>query len=199
MTAILLYIKHHCPWVWGAIEWLNGWLFGLLYGDMDEVAARILAERSARGLELSLVKGGDIAGLALFLQSQPGEYLRCFAPHDFDEGTLARLLRNRAFLMMKASNGAQGGIVGYFFLRCFFVGRAFHGFLVGKGHEGAGIGAAMMACNAAICARKGLRLFSTVSEDNVASRKASERVSDILTAKRLGNGYMLIEWGAKAT
>ncbi len=185
--------------MWRLIEWLNGWLFLLFYGKMDETTAPILKGHTSKGFDFSLVAKDDITELARFLQSQPAEHMRYFKPHDFHESTLKRLHENKAFVMMKVRDTTDNRVVGYFFLRCFCVGKAFHGFVVGKGNEGRGMGTAMMACNVEICRRKGLRLFSTASAENEASLKASGKISDIHTTKQLNNGYMLIEWSVKTT
>ncbi len=194
MTALLIYLKHHCPRLWLTIESLNSLLFSLRYGRAESVAASELAALADGDIRLSLVEEGDIAALARLLQHQPEDYLRYFHPHAFSEQELRRLLSSRAFIMMKATLTRDGTMAGYCFLRCFCVGKAFHGFLVGKGYDGHGIGAAMMKANKAICRRLRLRLCSTVSSRNIASLRASEKASSILSKTQLRDGYMLIEW-----
>ncbi len=194
MTALLIYLKHHCPRLWLTIEWANSLLFSLRYRRADSIAAAELQTLADGGIRLSLVEEGDITVLARLLQRQPEDYLRYFHPHPFTEHELRRLLRSRAFIMMKATLTRDGTMAGYCFLRCFCVGKAFHGFLVGKGYEGHGIGAAMMKANKAICRRLRLRLYSTVSSRNIASLRASEKAASIVSKTPLRDGYMLIEW-----
>ncbi len=199
MTALFLYVKHHCRWLWNAIEWMNGWIFHVLYGNVDSVAREELKCVEATEYSFILVSRSDISCLSRFLREQADERLEYFRPHDFDEDTLGRLLRNKAFLMMMVQNKADSSVVGYFFLRCFFVGKAFHGFLVDKDWEGRGIGSTMMNINMNICRKKRLRLFSTVSQENKASMRASEKVCHVKSRRPLNNGYMLVEWGAQTT
>ncbi len=199
MTSLFLFVKHHCQWLWSAIEWTNGWIFHVLYGNVGSVAREALKGVDTAEYSFALVSHSDISRLSRFLREQADERLEYFRPHDFDEDTLGRLLKNKAFLMMMAQDKMDSSVVGYFFLRCFFVGRAFHGFLVSKHWEGRGIGSTMMSVNMDICRRKRLRLFSTVSPENRASMHASEKVCHAISRRPLNNGYLLIEWGAQTT
>ncbi len=198
MTSFWLFIKHHFSWIWRLIENVNARFFALRYGDIKVYASGVLEELSTKDIIFSLVKMEDIEELSNFLKSQPQQYVKNFQPHDFDVKTLERLLKNMAFVMMKAKDFTSEKFLGYFFLRCFCIGKAFHGFIVDNGEKKRGIGTKMMSINMAICQKKNLRLFSTVSKENMASIVASNKACEILSKKALKNDYLLIEWGPKA-
>lgn len=193
MTSLLIYIKHRFPWIWNAVEWINGRLFTLLYPKLAECVDEVLGECRCDKVEFSAVTSDDIAALSEFRHSQRYEYLSYFDPHPFDAATLTRLLGNRSFAMMKITSRTDGHIVGYFFLRCFFIGKAFHGLIVDERCTNRGLGTAMWALSSRICSKLGLRMFATVSERNAASLTSARNATEVEVAGRLSNGYLLIE------
>ena len=193
MTSLLIFIKHRCPWIWRMVERVNGHLFALRCPEFGETVAGVLDGFALDGFRFSTVSEGDIVPLSEFLKGQPAERLEHFDPHGFDCATLHRLHENPAFAMMKIADSRDGRIVGYFFLRCFFVGRAFHGLVADSGCAGRGLGAAMWSVSARICAQSGLRMLATVSERNAASLASARRGSEVTVVERLADGYVLIE------
>ena len=55
-------------------------------------------------------------------------------------------------------------IIGYHFLRCFCIGRAFHGLIVDPLFSGQGIGAQMWRIAYQIAQQQGITLFATISD-----------------------------------
>ena len=193
MTSLLLWFKHRAPWLWRAVEWANGRLFGLRYPAFREQAAAVLAQHGAHGaFRFAPVTEADLAALSDFLTRQPERARRHFDPHGFDPATLQRLYRNRAFAMMQVTRQPEGEVVGYFFLRGFFVGRAFHGLLVDESAAGCGIGRTMWALSARICAAGGLKMYATVSQTNLPSLNSARRGTEVTVVETLANGYLLI-------
>lgn len=186
-------LKKRCPPVWRMVEWGNGVLFGLRHPAMERSARRVLLRQKHGGFSFSLVGSGDIDALASFLGRQPEAALAYFHPHGFDRETLCRLLWNRAFVMMKVVREADGLMVGYFFLRCFFIGRAFHGLIVAPEAAGRGIGTKMWATAADICHAERLRMFATISAKNVPSLRSCGRGTAMRIVERLADDYMLVE------
>lgn len=199
MTSLLIRIKHRCPRLWRLVERLNGRLFALRYPTLTAAAAAVLAERPADEFVFSVVTSADAAALSAFLTGQPAERLACFAPHGFDTATLNDLLCNRAFVLMQICRRTEGEIVGYFFLRGFFVGKAFHGLLVDRRYGGRGLGTAMWALSMEICRRQQLRMFATVSAHNAASLASARRATAVTVVERLADDYLLIACKPKAT
>lgn len=194
MTSLLIHIKHRCPLIWRAVERVNGLLFALRFGPMDDVVREVLGTCCTQdGYRFSSVESDDIPSLSAFLGSLPPQRLEHFNPHAFDVKTLRRLHRNPAFVMMKITHVSDCRLAGYFFLRCFFVGKAFHGLVVAESCAGRGLGTRMWALSSRICARKGLRMFATVSQDNAASLLSARRGTQVRVAEQLADGYLLIE------
>lgn len=193
MTSQLIEIKHRCPRVWRAVERVNGWLFGLRCPHFEREVNEVLSRQTMSGFDFSAVTEEDLEALSEFLGRQPQERLVHFDPHGFDVGTLRRLHRNRAFAMMKITSQADNSIAGYFFLRCFFVGRAFHGLLVDGRYGGRGLGTAMWSLSSQICRNSGLRMLATVAKSNEASLSSARRGTEVTVVEELEGGYLLIE------
>ena len=197
MIAQLLNIKHNCPHLWNAVERVNGSLFCFRRRGMEDRAESLIAAGSPEGFAFSLVEPDDIPELSAFLQAQPQESLEYFRPHLFDRDTLTRLHRNPSFLMMKATETASGRIVGYFFLRCFFVGAAFAGLIVDGDYRNRGLGTCMWATCMSVCRREKMRMFATISGQNVPSLRSCRKGTDMKVKKRITKDYLFIESKSK--
>ena len=193
MTSLLISIKHRCPRIWQAVELVNGWLFAWRCPGFGHAAAEVMAEYDCGEFGFAPVVAEDIPALSEFLNRQPAESREHFDPHGFDAETLTRLLRNPAFVMMKAVCRDGGSLVGYFFLRCFFIGRAFHGLIVDRSYTNCGLGTSMWAVSSQICYRCGLRMFATVSRHNAASLASARRGTQVTVTEELAGGYLLVE------
>ena len=189
MIAFLIWMKNKLPFLWRMVEWANGLLFRLRYRSLPREAAEVLAAQETGGCRFSLVEAADVPALARFLAAQPEERLVYFHPHAFDEKTLRRLQRNAAFLQMQVV-APDGRMAGYFFLRCFFIGRAFAGLIVDEAFQCQGIGTAIWATCAEICRRAGLAMQATISSDNQASMRSCEKGAGMQVVGQLDNGYV---------
>ena len=89
----------------------------------------------------------------------------------------------------------EGGdtIVGYFFLRSFFWGKCFRGRMVDIDWRGKGIGTLMNRVMNSIGFGLGMRIFETVSKENVASYKSAIAASRCKVIKEMDNNDMYIE------
>lgn len=197
MTSLLILIKHRFPWIWRAVESVNGWLFSLLHPRFAETVSAVLDGCDNGVFRFSAVDEGEAEALSEFLCRMPASRVEHFAPHAFDADTLRRLCSNPSFAMMKVVHIADGSIAGYFFLRCFFIGRAFHGLVVGEEYSGRGLGTQMWSLSSRICAGSDLRMFATVSRSNAASLASARRGTDVAVVEELANGYLLIECTTK--
>lgn len=198
MISRLVSLKHKFPGLWHRVEDVNGLLFRLRCRHLAEKAETVLAGREVAGCRFSLVGQSDLAALERFLKSQPQSNLTWFSPHAFDAATLHRLHRNPAFLMMKVT-APDGSLIAYFFLRCFFIGRAFAGLIVDRSFQNQGIGTCIWASSAEICKRAGLRMQATISPDNQPSMHSCKKGTDVKPVADLEDGYLAVECRPRAS
>ena len=192
MIRAFVGIKRRFPVLWNCVEWINGQLFKLRCRKLPQMATSILEDVSVAGCRFSLMEKNDMPALAELIGRQEPEYLVWFGPHPFDRKTLERLYRNPSFLMMKVTE-TEDRMIGYFFLRCFVIGRAFAGLLVDKTWQNQGIGSAIWAACAAICRSAGLRMQATISADNKASVASCRKGTDTQQIAMLKDNFMAVE------
>ena len=198
MIRFLVAFKRKCPWIWNRIEDLNGLLFRLRYRNIGRIAGDVLGKVDVSSCRFSLLEKTEIPALEALLAGQPEGYLSWFAPHRFDRDTLERLFRNPAFLMMKVT-APDGSMTGYFFLRCFFIGRAFAGLMVDRGWQNRGIGTAIWAACADICHRMGLTMQATISTENKPSISSCRKGTDFREIQELDGHYLAVECKQKVS
>ena len=192
MISALIRFKRNCPHCWRRIETINGVLFRFRYRKKARFVETVLDAAQAAGCRFSILKKEDLPKLEQFLSRQDEDNLRWFHPHAFDRETLEWFFRNPAFLMMKVTT-PDGSMVGYFFLRGFFIGRAFAGLIVDKSWQNQGIGTAIWAACAEICQYARLRMQATISTDNKPSMASCRKGTDICGMEALENHYLAVE------
>lgn len=181
------FIQKHIKPVWSVVEGVNACLFKLRYGGRLKRLSEVI---SAYPGVCSVVKE-DAVDLAAFFSNQPEGAYDYFKPHKFDEKALARLAKNPSMLMYVVKDADV--IVGYFFLRCFFMGKSYLGKMVDVNHQGKGIGQKMCSCAMDIASSLGVRMFESISKDNPSSLLSSQKVLETKVIKELDNGYLYIE------
>ena len=192
MIRFLVALKWKCPWVWNRIEDLNGLLFRLRYRNIGRIAGEVLDKVDVASCRFSLLNGEDLGALEALLDRQGEENLTWFRPHAFGAKTLQKLFRNPSFLMMQVT-APDGSMVGYFFLRCFFIGRAFAGLLVDKPWQNQGIGTAIWAACADICHQTGMTMMATISTENKPSIMSCRKGTDFREIQELEDHYLAVE------
>ena len=183
-------LRDRLSWLWNLIEGFNGWLFALRYGKKLK---RFAFTTVPDGYEL--VKMGDVPNeeLVAFFNHQPEEAYTFFKPHGFDGKSLRRLQKNKSFLGYVLRDKSNGGIAGYCFNRCFFHGVGFRGRMVDINFRGKGLGTAMNKILNEVGFGIGLRLFETVSKDNVASYRSALSASNVKVVKELPDNELYLE------
>ena len=183
-------LKDKVPFVWDAIEKINEWLFVLQYGrKVQNVIVRSVPE----GYEILKMREVNTEKIVAFFEHQPKEAFKFFNPHKFDEKSVRRLQKNRSYLAYLLVDKANGQIAGYCFNRCFFQGKGFRGRMVDVGYRGKGLGTAMNKILNETGFGIGLRLYETVSKDNVASYRSALSASNVKVVKEMEDNELYLE------
>lgn len=188
-------LRDRFGFLWNVVEWLNASVFALTHRAALKKIPEILQEFSDK-FTLRLAEPTDAATLAAFFAEQPEEAFKFFKPHSFDEKTLSKIIRNKAFLAFLVLE--EDKIVGYFFLRCFVNGKCFKGYIVADAYRGMGIakleGFAMNKVNEIL----GLRMFGSISPENSASLAVAKAVNEVKILSTLENGDYYVEFLPKS-
>jgi len=131
--------------------------------------------------------------LVSFFSHQPENAFTYFRPHGFDRKSIKRLQGNKAFLAYVLLDKANDAIAGYCFNRCFFHGQGFRGRMVDINYRGRGLGTAMNKLLNEVGFGLGLRLFETVSRDNVASYRSALSASNVRVVKEMPKNELYLE------
>lgn len=183
-------LKDKLPFIWDAIEKVNEWLFVLRYGKkVKNVAVTCVPD----GYKLVSLKDVDTTLLVKFFEHQPEEAYTFFKPHGFDEKSIKRLQKNGSYLAYLLINKSNGQLAGYCFNRCFFQGKGFRGRIVDIDYRGKGLGTAMNKILNEVGFGIGLRLFESVSKDNVASYHSALSASNVKVVQELPHNELYLE------
>ena len=183
-------LRNKLSWLWNIIEWINGVIFYLRY----EKKLKYFSVTSVPdGYEIVPIKSISTSDLVAFFVHQPEEAFKYFHPHEFDEKSIRRLQNNKAFLAYVLIDEVNDKIAGYCFNRCFFHGQGFRGRMVDIDYRGKGIGTAMNKILNEVGFGIGLRLFETVSKENVASYRSALSASNVKVVKEMENNELYLE------
>ena len=183
-------LRDKLSWLWNIIEWMNGVVFLMKYGKrLNKFTFTAVPE----GYDIVPVKDIPTDKLLDFFHRQPEEAYTYFRPHGFDEKSIKRLQKNRSFLGYVLKDKENGDIAGYCFNRCFFHGQGFRGRMVDIDYRGKGLGTAMNKILNEVGFGIGLRLFESVSKDNVASYRSALSASNVRIVKEMENNELYLE------
>lgn len=183
-------LRDNLSWLWNFIEWVNGLLFSLRYGKQLK-AFRFT--KVPKEYDLVPINNVEIEKLVGFFARQPKEAYTFFMPHGFDKKSIQRLQKNKSFLGFALLDKSNDIIAGYCFNRCFFHGLGFRGRMVDIDYRGKGLGTVMNIILNEVGFGIGLRLFETVSKDNIASYKSALSASNIRVMKEMPNNELYLE------
>ena len=184
-------LRDRFSFLWNLVEWGNAFVFALTHRAALKKIPAILQECSGM-YTLRVAELADATALATFFAEQPEEAFKFFKPHAFDEKTLSKIIRNRAFLTFLVLDGEK--IVGYFFLRCFVNGKSFRGKIVDYRYRGKGIAKLQGLAATKVASALKMRVFGTISPENYASLASSKAVNEVRIVETLDNGYYYIEY-----
>ncbi len=176
--------------LWNLIERVNGAIFLLRY--YRKLKALVLKD-VPDGYRIVAIKDVATKRMVEFFNHQPKEAFIFFKPHGFDAKSIKRLQKNRAFLGYVLIDKSNGQIAGYCFNRCFFHGVGYRGRMVDINYRGKGLGTAMNKILNEVGFGIGLRLFETVSKDNVASYKSALSASNVKVEKEMPHNELYLE------
>lgn len=183
-------IRDNFSWLWDIIEYLNSFLFNIRYGKKLE---NIDFKNIPEGYEVIPINAIETKRMVEFFARQPEDAFKFFHPHGFDEKSIKKLQKNKAFLGYVLLDKLNNKIAGYCFNRCFFHGQGFRGRMVDIEYRGKGLGTAMNKLLNEVGFGIGVRLFETVSKDNVASYKSALSASNVKVVKELPNNELYLE------
>ena len=190
LYAIAHILRDKLGWLWNIIESFNGMLFSLRYGKM----MRVFSFKSIpEGYNLVALRDVSTDSLVEFFEHQPEDAFKYFRPHAFDAKSIKRLQNNRAFMGYVLIDQFNGKIAGYCFNRCFFHGQGFRGRMVSVDYRGKGLGTVMNKILNEVGFGIGLRLFETVSKDNVASYRSAISASNVKVVKEMPHNELYLE------
>lgn len=193
MMRFLLFLKHKCGSVWSAVEFFNSLLFNLLYGKKMKLAIHnVLDNQKSDPYRFALLEKNNADNLCEFFRKQPEEMFKYFKPHGFDIKTIRRKIADKSFITIGCFDGDK--IIGYCFIRCFFNGKAFRGKIVDIDYQGKGIAKKMGTIMSDISYSCGLRLYATISKDNLASMNSSKAVNKVVVVEELPDNYVCVQY-----
>lgn len=177
-------------WLWNLIECFNAMLFSLRYGKKLKTLAFF---GKPEGYEIVAISDIPTEKMVEFFSRQIEEAFTYFHPHGFDAKSIKRLQGNKAFLAYVLIDKANDKIAGYCFNRCFFHGVGYRGRMVDVDYRGKGLGTAMNKILNEVGFGIGLRLFETVSKDNVASYRSTLSSSNVRVVKEMRDNKVYLE------
>ena len=183
-------IRDKFSWLWDIIEYLNSFLFNIRYGKKIE---NIDFKNIPEGYEVTPINAIETKRIVEFFARQPEDAFKFFHPHGFDEKSIKKLQKNKAFLGYVLLDKLNNKIAGYCFNRCFFHGQGFRGRMVDIEYRGKGLGTAMNKLLNEVGFGIGVRLFETVSKDNGASYKSALSASNVRVVKDLPDNELYLE------
>ena len=193
LYKIAHFLRDKLPFIWDLIDILNSCLFTLRYGrKLKSIEESVLQQYTQiSGMKVSRLRDVPTDGLDDFFVAQPDEAYTYFKPHGFDNRSLKKLQRNRSFLAYTLMENDQ--VAAYCFIRSFFMGKGFRGRMVGIDFRGRGLGTLMNKLMNDIGFGIGLRLFETVSKDNVVSYRSALSASSVKVVEELEHNELYLE------
>lgn len=190
LYKIAHFLQERLSFIWNFIEILNSWLFSLRYGRKLQGIQPILTKHQGKFI-IREAKLKDVDAIVSFFNAQPSESFEFFKPHEFDAKTTKKLIKNKSYLFFIVLDGSQ--VVGYYFLRSFFMGKSYLGKLVDYRYRGKGIGKKMCLSAMEVAIHCGLRMYETISKDNLASLYSTQKVLDTRIIEEMEDNYIYIE------
>ena len=173
LYKIAHFLRDQMPWLWDLVDIVNSFLVRIRYGDKLDLVENVICSKdyfkckSSDNFYVVPIRSVNSDDLVEFFACQPTESFRFFKPHGFDIKSIKKLQKNRAFLGYVVKDITKDKIAG--------LGTTMN-LLLNK--VGFGIG---------------LRLFETVSKDNVASYRSAISASSFRVIEELPYNELYLE------
>ena len=191
-------LRDKFPWLWDMIGIVLSWLFEIRYGKKLKQIPLLLEKYSNQNaFTIHVLHEKDVLALTKMFREQPEEAFRYFKPHEFTEKALTKLIRDKGFLAYIVRKG--DAVVGYFFQRSFFWGKAFRGYITDYRWRRKGINKLMNECATDISELLGLQVFGTIAPENIASLKSAQMANEVKIIKTLDNGDYFVQYQKRTT
>lgn len=183
-------IKDKFGFLWDIVEWGNAAIFGVIHKKELKAIPNILKDSSNDSFSVRMTTLEDVIPLVQFFKEQPEDAFKFFKPHGFDEKSLLKVLKNKAFMTFVILENDK--IVGYFFMRSFINNKTFKGYVVDYRQRGKGIAKLMGIAMNKIAINMEVEMYKSISPDNEASMAVTKKVNDIKILKTLDNGDLYL-------
>lgn len=193
LYRIAHFLRDKMPWLWDLVDILNSILFSLRFKGNLKVLESVVHSiyENESGMKIVPMVNIPTEDLVQFFAKQPKETYTFFKPHSFDSKSIKKLQKNKSFLAYIFLDGET--VAAYCFIRSFFHGKGFRGRMVDVTHRGSGLGTLMNKMMNDIGFGIGLRLFETVSKDNVASYRSALSASNVKVVKEMDHNELYLE------
>lgn len=193
MIRFFIYFKTKFPHLWNIAEVLNGTVINFTYHDLILNNIKGVLENYLNEKYIyRLLNSDDLETLHNFFKNQNHSQFKSFHPHSFDLASLKGILKNKSYFLLGVFD--QDDLIGYFFLRCFVNKKSFMGRLVDIKYQGQGISKRMAKILHQSAWSSNLRIFSTISMNNISSLMSQKAVNNYKLIKKLDNEYILLEY-----
>lgn len=191
LYQIAHYIQKRIPFLWRWIEGINSFGFGLLYGKrLAHLPENFETDEPSYTIRRAAVQ--DVDAMVTFFANQPEQSYTYFRPHAFDAKTLRTLIMRKSMIMYLVWN-TKHEVIGYFFLRCFCMGKGYRGYIVDYRYYRKGIGLQMGKALNQIAMTLQIPTYKTISPNNISSMELAKKVCTISTLGKTNNGDLHIQ------
>lgn len=192
-------IKERLSFIWDVIEWGNAKIFSLIYDKELQHLDEVIDGDIVSPYKMRVVNEKDIPALLMFFESQPKDSFNFFNPHKFDKCSIQKIVDNRVFItfVLTERQTNEDMIVGYAFMRSFVNGSAYRGYIVDAGHRGKDLAKIIGKGLNRVGDALDLKMYKSISLENIASMKVTQAMCDIEILKTLSNGDCLVRCMSK--
>lgn len=196
MVCLFLKIKKRGGFLWKGIEAINRKLVSrFFYSRFFNNAQSIIENKNDETpYSFKLIDQDNFGYLNEFILRQPITQFKYFMPDAFDPEMLKKLIQKRSILFIGCFY--EDRMIGYCFLRLFFIRTCFIGRIVDPSFQSRGIGKQMSLLLYNIAWRSNFRIFSNINEKDITSLK-SIGLEYSHVVEKFSNGNLLIEYSEK--